>query len=95
VKRAGGAVAKVKEIKVTEVAVENNPHNSRALDLRSKWSATGTVGHWGHIHTRMNEYEAIVTVEPADGAWKRRELSHTQQQQIRNPKHETRISNNN
>jgi hypothetical protein len=70
VKRAGGAVAKVKEIKVTDVAVENNPDSSRALDLRSKWSAMGTVGHWGHIHTRMNEYEAIVTVEPVDNAWK-------------------------
>ena len=70
VKRAGGAVAKVKEIEVMNVAVENNPDSSRALDLRSRWSAMGTVGHWGHIHTRMNEYEAIVTVEPVDGAWK-------------------------
>jgi hypothetical protein len=70
VKRAGGAVAKVKEIEVTDVSVENNPHSSRALDLRSKWSATGTVGHWGHIHTRMNEYEAVITVEPVSGTWK-------------------------
>jgi hypothetical protein len=70
VKRAGGAVAKVKEIEVTDVAVGNNPDSSRALDLRSRWSGMGTVGHWGHIHTRMNEYEAIVTVEPVDGAWK-------------------------
>ena len=30
----------------------------------------GTVGHWGHIHTRKNQYHAIIDVEPVDGAWK-------------------------
>ncbi len=70
VKRAGGAVAKVKEVEVTDVAVGNNPNSSRALDLRSSWTAMGTVGHWGHLHTRKNQYEAIVTVEPVDSSWK-------------------------
>jgi hypothetical protein len=70
VKRAGGAVAKVKEIEVMDVQTENNPENSQALDIRSKWTAMGTVGHWGHIHTRQNQYEAIVTVQPIDGSWK-------------------------
>jgi hypothetical protein len=30
----------------------------------------GTVGHWGHIHIRQNQYEANIIVEPVDGAWK-------------------------
>ena len=30
----------------------------------------GTVGHWGHVHTRKNQYEALVTVEPVEGHWK-------------------------
>jgi hypothetical protein len=70
VKRAGGAQARVKEIDIKDVAVESNAQNYRALDLRSKWTAMGTVGHWGHIHSRKNRYEAVVTVEPVDGAWK-------------------------
>jgi hypothetical protein len=70
VKRAGGAQARVKEIEIQDVIVEGNEQNPRALDLRSKWTAMGTVGHWGHIHTRQNEYEAIVTVTPVNGAWK-------------------------
>ena len=44
--------------------------SSRALNLRSKWQALGSVGHWGHIHNRVNQYEAIVTVETVEGAWK-------------------------
>ena len=30
----------------------------------------GTVGHWGHVHTRKNLYDAIVTVEAVEGNWK-------------------------
>ena len=30
----------------------------------------GTVGHWGHIHTRKNQYHANINVEPVDGTWK-------------------------
>jgi hypothetical protein len=70
VKRAGGAQAKVKEIEILDVAVESNPDDTSALDLQSKWTAMGTVGHWGHIHTRKNHYEAVVTIEPVNGSWK-------------------------
>ena len=40
------------------------------LDLKAQWTALGQVGHWGHIHTRQNRYDAIVTIKPVDGAWK-------------------------
>jgi hypothetical protein len=30
----------------------------------------GTVGHWGHVHTRKNYSDAAVTIEAIDGAWK-------------------------
>jgi len=38
--------------------------------FHSKWTAMGTVGHWGHIHTRINQYDANIIVEPVDGIWK-------------------------
>lgn len=41
-----------------------------ALLFHSKWTAMGTVGHWRHIHTRKNQYEANIIAEPVDGAWK-------------------------
>lgn len=48
------------------------PHPDRplALTFKSTWTALGTVGHWGHMHMRKNQYEAILTVEPVDGVWK-------------------------
>lgn len=35
-----------------------------------QWTALGTVGHWGHAHTRVNRYTAEVTVAPVQSEWK-------------------------
>ena len=70
VTQAGGARARVKEIKIIDVKVDHHKDRPLALSFHSKWTAMGTVGHWGHIHARKNFYEAKITVEPVDGAWK-------------------------
>ena len=36
----------------------------------ARWNVTGSVGHWGHIHQRINQYRAEVTVESIDNAWR-------------------------
>ena len=70
VQQAGGAQAKVEEIDVQEVFVSDSASSDNALDFKVRWTAMGTVGHWGHIHTRQNRYEAVLTMKPVDGAWK-------------------------
>jgi len=35
-----------------------------------QWTALGTVGHWGHAHTRVNRYTAKVTISPVNSEWK-------------------------
>ncbi len=70
IKKAGGAQARVKEVEVLEVAAEPVTGKTRAFTLDAKWTAMGTVGHWGHVHTRKNYYDATVTIEAIEGAWK-------------------------
>ena len=70
VEQAGGAQAKVQEVDVQEVDIQDSKKQSGALDVRTKWSAVGTVGHWGHIHTRQNLYDAILTLAVSEGSWK-------------------------
>jgi hypothetical protein len=70
VQQAGGAQAKVKEVNVLNVSLKPIGDRLLAYAFESEWTALGTVGHWGHIHTRKNQYHAIVTVEAVDGAWK-------------------------
>ncbi|MDH3690898.1 MAG: hypothetical protein OEU36_15735 [Gammaproteobacteria bacterium] len=70
VQRAGGAQAKVKEVEVLEASVDSQPDRPLAYTLKAKWTALGTVGHWGHVHMRKNLYDALVTVDGVDGNWK-------------------------
>jgi hypothetical protein len=82
VTQAGGAQAKVRNIEILEVAVDHLDDRPLALLFRSKWTAMGNVGHWGHIHTRQNQYEANITVEPVAGIWKITELELLEERRI-------------
>jgi hypothetical protein len=70
VSQAGGARARVKAVDILSVAVEPLEASALGLKFDARWTAMGTVGHWGHIHTRKNQYHANIHVEPVDGAWK-------------------------
>ena len=50
--------------------------------FHAKWTSTGTVGHWGHIHTRKNQYEANISVKPVAGAWKITDLELLEEKRI-------------
>ena len=50
---------------VLEVAVEGE-----GFTAKTSWTALGSVGHWGHSHTRTNVYLGAVTVQPIKGSWK-------------------------
>ena len=70
IEQAGGAQAKVKGVDVLEVDIRESANNPRAIDMRTSWSVLGQVGHWGHVHTRQNVNEAILTLAVSEGAWK-------------------------
>jgi len=70
VTQAGGARARVKAVEILEVDVKSLADHSLGRLFHATWTATGTVGHWGHIHMRKNQYEANIAVEPVSGAWK-------------------------
>ena len=53
-----------------------------AYALRGQWTARGTVGHWRHVHTRQNLYDAIVTIEAIDGTWKITDLEVIEENRI-------------
>ncbi len=70
IEQAGGAQAKIKAVKILETDVQESQRHRGALDVRTKWTATGSVGHWGHTHTRQNLYDAYLTLAVVDGTWK-------------------------
>ena len=82
VTQAGGARARVKEVKILDVDVNNSNNHPLGLLFHAKWTAMGSVGHWGHTHIRQNQYEANVTVEPVEGAWKITDLELLEEKRI-------------
>ena len=70
VEQAGGAQARVEKVAIEDVAVSRSTRHDGALDLRAQWTALGQVGHWGHVHSRQNRYDARVTVVPVGESWK-------------------------
>ncbi len=64
----GGIQVKVKDVEVMEV--EEVSSDEEGISFKCKWVVKGDVGHWGHIHRRTNQYEAILNVKPDNGVWK-------------------------
>mgnify|MGYP001245277601 FL=1 len=58
----GGAIANVQEVRIVSIKpVLDNPES-----LDCKWNVTGTVEHWGHIHTRENQYSARIKLDVSE-----------------------------
>ncbi len=64
----GGAVSHVQDVELLDTAIADPQPASYAAQV--KWRVTGTVEHWGHIHTRVNAYEALLRISRGEGAWK-------------------------
>ncbi len=64
----GGARAKVKTIELTELTTR--PGDAAGFVANATWTVGGAVGHWGHVHQRVNRYKADMRVQPVNGNWK-------------------------
>ncbi len=76
----GGARAKVKEIELLEL--EADPADGGSFLATATWNVAGSVGHWGHIHQRKNQYHAEINVAPIDGVWKLVDLEILEEQRL-------------
>jgi hypothetical protein len=65
----GGAVAQVKQVNVLKVEPIAGG-SADGFSARVTWQVEGTVEHWGHLHTRINEYAADFAIAAVNGAWK-------------------------
>jgi len=77
----GGARAKVKEVEILESDFQS-VDGGAGFETRLVWNVMGSVGHWGHIHRRTNQYEARFVVRAEDGVWKISDLELLQEQRL-------------
>jgi hypothetical protein len=72
IENQGGIEAKIDEVLVTKVEAASGEEHG--LAYRCNWIVKGVVGHWGHKHRRVNQYDAIISLKPIDGTWKMHDL---------------------
>jgi hypothetical protein len=77
----GGARAKVKavEMQAIEFVATDEPNAFRA---NATWNVHGSVGHWGHVHTRSNQYQAELVIQAIDNRWKLIDMKVLQEQRL-------------
>lgn len=68
IERAAGARASIQQMELSSVEVLAEEEDF--IPVRARWTASGTVGHWGHQHLRTNQYEAILGLRAIDDFWK-------------------------
>jgi hypothetical protein len=70
----GGAVSRIRQVTIVDGKLEPlrevDAADSRCFAYHSRWTVNGTVEHWGHIHSRTNEYHAVFTIVPRNEVWK-------------------------
>lgn len=71
IENQGGIQAKIDEVLLTKV---EEATTDDGLAYRCNWIVKGVVGHWGHKHKRVNQYDAIISIKPIDGTWKMHDL---------------------
>ena len=78
----GGSRSRV--LAVQPVSGSLNGESSRIqFQMDFKWRVSGEVEHWGHIHTRENEYLGRLSVKDVDGFWKLDAVKFLSQKRVR------------
>ncbi len=76
----GGAVSRVKGVEIVDGKMKTA---KEGFGFDCTWRVTGTVEHWGHIHTRVNEYAGTFSVTPTPGGWKITDYELTRQKRVK------------
>lgn len=69
----GGAIARIRSVEYdagSAVARKDSFVPWPGFQYKSTWTVSGTVEHWGHVHERQNQFDAVFTIEPREGHWK-------------------------
>ena len=61
---------KVKILKVSFDKINSIRRDDKNFVVDASWQVFGKVRHFGHIHERVNSYQAALTLTTDEGAWK-------------------------
>ena len=77
----GGARAKVKSVELQSMDI-SAASGGRGFRADVTWNVNGSVGHWGHVHSRSNQYQAQLDIEAIAGGWKLTSMNVLQERRL-------------
>jgi hypothetical protein len=77
----GGARAKVQDVAMQSLEILPGEHSGE-FRANATWNVNGSVGHWGHVHARVNQYQAELDIEAVEGRWKLTGMNVLQEQRL-------------
>jgi hypothetical protein len=80
IENQGGIEAKVNEVFIK--TVQKVDEIGEGMGYQCNWIVKGEVGHWGHKHQRINEYDAIIRIKAVDGSWKMYDLEIIEEKRL-------------
>jgi hypothetical protein len=78
----GGSRSRVLDVKRVSSTLVGKPSESK-FEIELRWRLASEVEHWGHIHTRENEYVGRLSVKDDDGFWKLDKVRFLSQKRVR------------
>ncbi|GIW78332.1 MAG: hypothetical protein KatS3mg105_0139 [Gemmatales bacterium] len=80
----GGAVSRVEQVEIVDGKLTKTFTDPQGLGFNYEctWTVTGTVEHWGHVHSRTNQYQAIFSIAPRDDAWKITDMKLVKEERV-------------
>jgi hypothetical protein len=78
----GGSRSRVLDVKRVAGTLAGAPARSE-FQIELRWRLDSEVEHWGHIHTRENEYVGRLSVIDDDGFWKLDAVRFLSQKRVR------------
>jgi hypothetical protein len=77
----GGARVKVKEVLLQSLNLKPDD-NENSFTVEADWTVQGSVGHWGHVHQRVNRYKALMTMVVEEQQWKLKKITVLQEERL-------------
>ena len=80
----GGARVRINDVLLQSTTIDSLA-DQIGFSAKCRWTVSGSVGHWGHIHQRQNAYEAKFVVQPINGQWKITAMQLLDERRLDNP----------
>jgi len=80
----GGARVRINDVLLQSTTIDSLA-DQIGFSANCRWTVSGSVGHWGHLHQRQNAYEANFLVRPINGHWKITDMELLDERRLDNP----------